>query len=55
MLRWSLMLAGYDYTMGIAKGKNNKNSDSLSSLLLRETVSEVSSPSEVIVVSKTDD
>jgi hypothetical protein len=29
MLRWSLMLSGYDYKIEYREGKNNKNADAL--------------------------
>lgn len=54
MLRWSLMLSGYDYRIEYREGKNNKNADALSRLPLPITVREVSKPQEVMFVSNND-
>lgn len=46
MLTWSLILTEYDYTIEYRECKNNKNTDAVSSLPLRETVNVMSNPSE---------
>lgn len=49
------MLTGYDFTIEYRESKNNNNADALSRLPMPETADVVINPSEVMLISNSDD